>query len=271
MLRSRAPLVAAELRELEEARREHLSQYSSGSRLTGAENLLEYLERAHDAYLADTDLAPIAFLLKRARADVVTALDATLGGLIAVAADCMRDVLEIETLLYDFAIDKECGNRWLRAGQSERRRHWAQFEVRKRLREAGLAELTSSAEEVDYAAHSRALHVNPVEPAIGRRGHTDDHWAVDAGFWELFEHGARLIAAIEFLRAVRWKGGPVVPELLSLDRLDDARSRTQQMQDVYLALLEAPKQLSEELGREPTEDEIGRHVSQRLNPKGRNA
>jgi hypothetical protein len=239
--------------------------YESGARLGGVEDLLVYVERAAAAYEADARLARIAFLLRRAGADFETALDATLGGYIGVAADAMRDVLEIEALLWDFTAHPHNIERWLDGADAERRKHFAPVTVRERLKRAGVDEFTRATSGADYAAHSAALHVSPHVPVIGQKGRVDDPFIVDAGFWELLEHGARFTTAADMCRAVNVPDPAAASATIAhLERLQAARERAREMQTFFLATLEAPPKLRASLGREPTIDEIRAYVARTL-------
>jgi hypothetical protein len=48
------------------------------------------------AYADTAELAPLAWLIGRVRADFVTAVEATQSGYVGVATDTMRDLMEIE-------------------------------------------------------------------------------------------------------------------------------------------------------------------------------
>ncbi|KIZ17579.1 hypothetical protein [Streptomyces natalensis] len=59
------------------------------------------------------ELSKLAFIVERTHADFMTALEATLSGYFSVASDAMRDVLEIQYLLMDFAINPGHADDWL--------------------------------------------------------------------------------------------------------------------------------------------------------------
>jgi hypothetical protein len=263
-IHARAPTVASELEALRLAREQQLAAYSEGSRIAGIEQLFAFLNAASKAYEQGPELLQSAKrLVDRAYADFVTALDATLAGLLAVALDSMRDILEIEMLMLDFVAEPEHLERWLTCTEKERRGFFAPGRVRARLRVAGVGEVTSSVFGTDYAAHSHALHVNPHErPLDGKKAATDE-WKLDAGFWEIFEHARRLFLAVEGLRFRAHDGADLDP-LGPLDAFWDAHARVQQMQEMYLAFLEAPARLHRDLNREPTTVEILEFVQKRL-------
>lgn len=64
----------------------------AAGRLAGL-HLRHHLDELLQAFIADPTLRRIAFLIHRSRADLETAMEATLSGYIAVAADAMRDIL----------------------------------------------------------------------------------------------------------------------------------------------------------------------------------
>ncbi len=64
-------------------------------------------------------LSRLAFLVTRSAADFETATEATLSGYLSVAVDAMRDVMEIENLLLDFAVSPAHIDEWLAAGVSQ--------------------------------------------------------------------------------------------------------------------------------------------------------
>jgi hypothetical protein len=201
-------------------------------------------------------------LLARARADFEIALDATLGGHFAPASDAMRDVLEIEMLLLDFAVDPDRLNLWL---SGTKQSTFRPAEVRKRLRKAGAGEVTSSVFGADYAAHSAALHVNPRPLPFGGKTPVDDGFELDAGFWEMLEHGRRLLTAVEAVR-VRASDDADHEPLAPLDAFWDAHKRVMEMQEMVIGLMLLPE-LEVQLGRKPTADELLAHVRKRLAKK----
>lgn len=99
LLKETRPRVARALMTAQERRTQRLASYLGGARLQGLEQHHEYLDAAEKAYSDSPKLVKLAFLVRRVRADYETALEATLSGYQGVAADAMRDVMEIEALL----------------------------------------------------------------------------------------------------------------------------------------------------------------------------
>ncbi len=270
-LAENAPRVAAGIRASEETRRRTLAQYLPGMRLQGLDNLFEFLDHNAEVYDANTELAKIAFLIRRVRDDFETASEATLSGYVGVASDAMRDVLEVECLLLDFALNNDHLDLWLTSGdegEAVRRKKFAPRHVRARLQEAGVEEFSRSVEGLDYKAHSAALHVSPQTPMIGHKGRTEDGWAIDSGFWEMFEHGRRIIEAIMVCRVGFGAEPGDDDDEPRGDRFAGAYERTREMQEMFMAMVEAPMQLREKLGREPTTHEVLVEVRNRLADTG---
>jgi hypothetical protein len=243
-LQAKYPRLAARLVEAEQQRRSRLVTLLDGARFRGLDELLRHLDGVARAFHADTSLGELAVLITRACADFETALEATLSGYFSVAADAMRDVMEIEMLLLDFSLAPARISRWLQAPPQERRREFAPGELRSRLRAGGIEPYASRTADPDYRAHSEALHVSPYTHPIFRKGMSSeregDFLTQDGGFWEQYEHARRLLLAIERLRhtaaASALEGVGRVEELSAFG---DGWERTQQMQTLYLALIQA--------------------------------
>ncbi|MGW4880078.1 hypothetical protein ACWEPI_26360 [Streptomyces sp. NPDC004262] len=158
--------------------------------LQGVDSFLTWLDDLAEAFGNDVRLAQLAFLVRRITADIETATEVTLAGYTSVALDAMRDVLEIEYLLHDFAINPRQVDKWLTADDTTLRREFAPVKVRERLKAAGIGNFGDNAESLDYKGHSMALHLRPreLEPLPGK-GRAPDR-ALDRymGFWEICDH-----------------------------------------------------------------------------------
>jgi hypothetical protein len=262
-LQRRAPRVAAIVAARRSVRERQIGAYAAGARVVGLDQLLGYLEAAEQAFSGGPALmAGTADLIARGRSDFVIALDATLGGLMSVASDAMRDVLEIEMLLLDFALDPDRLDLWL---SDTRRKEFKPVVVRERLKDAGVQEVTSSVFGADYAAHSSALHVNPTPLPFAGKAAVEDGFELDAGFWEMLEHGRRLLTAIEAVRVSATEDAEL-DGLAPLDQFWDAHKRVMEMQDMVFELMMLPG-VKAELGRTPTADELRAHVRGKLDAR----
>jgi len=197
------PRLANALRQAEEQRARRAAALLSGARFKGLDEMLRHFDELLHEFAAEPALDRLAFLIDRSRADFETATEATLSGYVAVAADAMRDVMEIENLMLDFAITPAHVDEWLTANRGTLLNRFGPATVRKRLHAAGEGAYATTAESVDYRAHSAALHVGPhPDPVAGRGFSTEQGWGGDAGFWEIFEHARRLRRAIRRLTGV---------------------------------------------------------------------
>jgi hypothetical protein len=235
------PRLASALHRAEKQRAQRTASLLAGARFKGLEELLRYLDDLIEAFKAVPQLSRLTFLVTRSVADFETAVEATLSGYMSVASDAMRDVMEIENLLLDFAINAGHVEEWLTSDEKTRWNRFRPAVVRKRLHAAGVPPFATTAESVDYQAHSQALHVSPRQFPIALKGLSAGHgMEADSGFWEIFEHARRLHLALRRLTSTL-QPDTAVHRLMEQDLNDfeDAWQRTQQMQHVYVALIEA--------------------------------
>lgn len=235
------PRLGNVLRRSEELRRQRIGALCGGARFSGLNELLRHLDAQAAAFDENAELRRLTFIIRRATADFETAAEGGLSGYLSVATDAMRDVMEIENLLLDFAIDPSHIDDWLSADAKKLRTRYAPAEVRHRLHRAGEGHLASSADAPDYRAHSEALHVRPGRHPIAGKGFSaESGWNGDAAFWEIFEHARRLLRAVARTTESLAPGDEADAIAHStLDLVDSAWQRTQEMQTVYVAILEA--------------------------------
>ena len=235
------PTAVKFLREAESNRAQRLKRWLSGLRLRGYEELLSHLPEVEAVYRRNKRLRSIAFLIRRAHDDFVTALEATLSGFHSVAYDAMRDVMEIEFLLRDFYHQPGSIERWLAATPKQRNDSFRPAVLRQRHAQR-IGKLPQEMPEArDYRGHSSVLHVTPDTGPFSPRGlASDDPFLADSCFWEIFEHGRRLLFAIHRVRR------KVAPHLRSpwgpergLRRFREAWRATQEFQALFWALLDA--------------------------------
>jgi hypothetical protein len=138
------------LEEAEIRRAAALSRLTDDVRLKGANDLLGQLDHIATAFATEPRLRKLTFLIRRAIADFETALEATLSSYTAVAFDAMRDVLEIDYLLRDFAVDQQLIDEWLNADEKTLLNKFSPGSVRKRLQAAGVARFGEKAQSIDY-------------------------------------------------------------------------------------------------------------------------
>jgi len=238
------PKTAAQLSTARSNREQRLARLVPGARLKGYEELINHLETLEPVFEKCKKLRPIAFLVGRVRGDFHTALEATLSGFHSVAHDAMRDVMEIEFLLRDFYYEPQHIERWVSCTDKERNDRFRPALLRQRHARR-LGKEPQDLAEADYRAHSTFLHVSPHRNPFGGPGLSDSKvpFADDSCFWEIFEHGRRVLFALHQLRRKVARGvkSPSGPER-GLKKFRDAWQRTQEMQAIFLALLQAARQ-----------------------------
>jgi hypothetical protein len=161
----------------------------------------------------------LAFLPDRIADDVRISLEGLLSGYLQAASDAMRDIIEAELLIRDFASDPERITKWRNASEDERRRYFWPARMRERqARALGVppAEVPGAA---DYAAHSQLLHVRP--PLLFPRSPGPDTLAglrviyiLDA-LADIMRHGSSAIEALNLLLNSLNRSGPDPEETLT--------------------------------------------------------
>lgn len=246
-LERQLPRLGATLRRADRLRAQRVAELAAGARFRGLNELLEHLDDIVEQFQCDQSLRRLAFLVERSVGDFEIAIESALSGYLSVAADAMRDVMEVENLLLDFAVDPSRIDEWLAADGRALRTKYRPAAVRDRLHRAGEGAYASSAEAPDYRAHSEALHVRPGRHPVAPRGFSADAgWNGDAAYWEIFEHHRRLRLAIGRLSSSVSPGSSADHYAHSpLTHVEDARKRTREMQTLYVELLSATTTVNE--------------------------
>lgn len=168
-------------------------------RLTrGIENLFALLIGFHQAFVDSNDLTPIAFLVERLLCDYQATYELSLSGLFGSAVDTLRDTMEIEHLLNDFAHEPSHIQEWLTASTRRERKQFDPVKLREReadrQKRCSQEDLQTSA---DYKMHSESLHISRI-PAFARlKGvHEFDETFSLFPIYEIYFHGASTIKVL---------------------------------------------------------------------------
>lgn len=221
---------------------QHVESLKDGARLRGYEELIQHLIDLEPVFRKNRKLQPTAFLIPRARADFETALEAGLSGYTSVSHDAMRDVMEIEFLFREFYFEPQHIAQWVTCSDKERFSKFRPFALRQRHAKRLGTQPEDLNEASDYKGHSMFLHVNPYRNPFGGPGMSEASaipFGHDSYFWEIFEHGRRLLFIAHRLRRklARHLKSPHGPER-GLKHFRDAWKRTQEMQFMSRALIE---------------------------------
>ena len=148
------------------------------------------------------ELTGLVFLIERFGADVEVAVEALLAGRHGVLANTMRDVMEMEWLLRDFARDPSGIRKWLLSDDQLPRDYFRPHKVRDRLASdlfpGKRVELPDAQE---YAFHSKSLHVTPGSPQDWDNvlAKESDARALLFYSYEIIEHARRFFSSIYML------------------------------------------------------------------------
>jgi hypothetical protein len=191
---NRLPRTLEVLLSAEIGRRRRLRRYVQRRHLETLEALLTLLAEVQSLYEESPLLRSIYFLVRRVSEDYQVALEALLSGLLSVVSDLMRDVLETEMLIQDFALLPTQIEAWKRADDRTRLKRFAPAVLRqRRARSLGVDPAHLPGTE-DYQAHSQLLHVNPqsLERGIYRAYSVD---AVLRSLHDMWFHAKRVVTA----------------------------------------------------------------------------
>ncbi|MFJ3301415.1 hypothetical protein [Streptomyces bacillaris] len=236
-----APIAALALATADARRRRNLERLAGDIRFTGINELLVRLSEVGKAFSETPDLSKVTFMVQRAHADFMTALESSLSGYFSVASDAMRDVLEIQYLLMDFGINPGHADEWLTTDEKGRMNRFSPAAVRKRLQAAGVVNFGDKAVSMDYKGHSMALHVSPVQLMNSGNGIVPEHsWLNEAGFWEIFDHGRGLFRGLT-LFIERTAPGSQAEAVVRKDftAFDEASRKADKLKNAWMAIPQA--------------------------------
>ncbi|MFE4998025.1 hypothetical protein ACFRH4_43250 [Streptomyces mirabilis] len=225
----------------------NLERLAGDIRFAGINELLARLAVVGKTFADTPELSKLTFIVKRTHADFMTALEATLSGYFSVASDAMRDVLEMQYLLMDFAINPDHADDWLTTDDKDRWKRFAPAPVRKRLQTAGVVHFGDKAESKDYKGHSMGLHVSLVPLINSADGVVPEHsWLNEAGFWEMFDHDRGLVRGLTMFIEKAAPGSPAEDEIKKdMTSFDEAGRQAERLKRVWLAIPEAGVKLHE--------------------------
>jgi len=239
------PNIAEILKKAHQNRTAILNTRARGIRLAGLDEWLGYLKDLEVEFTRPR-LAPIKFLLARVCSDYEAAIEATLSGFPCVVFDSMRDVMEVDLLLQDFAADPEQVKLWLEADSKKLMYDFAPKHLRKRkAKRLGVDDPRKLPDSRDYAGHCHALHVQPRTFPHERRGLIEvGHPALDDFcFWEMLGHALGLCATFRDLITALAPGSTVAADPIQrLPKLHEAYSRVRDWNSLMGEVTKASQQ-----------------------------
>ncbi len=172
---------------------EQLYRYT-GVRGRGFDDLLRHLAELITVAEREPKLERIVFFARRALADVEVGLVSAYHGMLSVATDAMRDMMEIQLLLRHFSNEPSDLERWWQSSKKDRKRDFGPARLRK-IHQGRIGVAVASLKEVqDYASHSGMLHVTPEPgPRRGVASEPDMLFEIDLVFAEILWHSVGVI------------------------------------------------------------------------------
>lgn len=204
-LLAECPSLATVLQRAHLNRLKSLIAWVEDEKLHALEELIQWLTDFSGRASSITLTEHIAPLFSRSVADFEMAIESGLSGMNSLVFDAMRDVMEIEYLLRDFAAAPSHISEWLRLPRDERGKKFSPNALRQRRAKALGVSVSDLPTSTDYRGHSIFLHVNPpMDNPLERRGILEGRSWLESQVvsWELFRHGSELAeAGIELLKA----------------------------------------------------------------------
>jgi hypothetical protein len=147
------PLVTEALMRSDRHRPRRLQQFIDAVDLQAMERLLEFLMSASHLLAGDKQMNDLAFLPIRIGDDVRMSLEGLLSGYLQIASDAMRDAIETELLIRDFALNPAQISIWRNADEALLRRSFKPFDLRDRQAKALGINVRDLPDSTDYSAH----------------------------------------------------------------------------------------------------------------------
>jgi hypothetical protein len=197
--------------------------------LRGIDDLLAYLDHARQKIESSQDLSELRLFVARAQEDIEVGVVAVFNGMIAVAVDACRDIMEMEMLLREFVAEPSLVEKWYTKDERERLRYFRPALLREKRAKREGVDVKGLQDSVDYSNHSAGLHVSPIE-MLWRRGVVEKPrpWLEsDFAIAEIIDHSGRFIEVLFNLAQLRHEGTIERPESASdfLTAVDLVRSR----------------------------------------------
>lgn len=243
LIEQQLPELHKTLKAADTARTQRLAQFASGARLRGANELLGHLRLLARSMAEQGHYNDLGFLVDRAIADFEIAIEGALSGMVCLAHDAMRDVMEIEFLCREFAADPPQHDRWLHASPKEIKDAFSPNALRQRHATRQKVDVKDLSEHADYKGHSMSLHVTPTRNRMLKKGIVDESdvlFGPDMAFWEVFFHARRLVFVLhELLKQPRFSNVENPDPQSELPHVASAFERTQEMQTMFFAFIKA--------------------------------
>lgn len=197
------PLATDALMRADRHRPRRWQQFIDDIDLKAIDSLLEYLIAVSRSLTEASETCDLDFLPDRIADDVRISLEGLLSGYLQIPSDAMRDIIETELLIRDFAFDPSRIDRWRNANEHVLRKEFRPVHLRKRQADVLGVDTKDVPGATDYSAHSQLLHVG--SPPLFTRtpesgamaGHEAIHVLISLG--DIMHHGSSAVEALGLL------------------------------------------------------------------------
>jgi hypothetical protein len=197
------PFVTEALMRADRHRPRRWQQFIDPIDLKAIDSLLKYLISVSRSLTEASGTRDLAFLPDRIADDVRISLEGLMSGYLQVASDAMRDIMESELLIRDFALDPSQIEKWRHASEDVLRKNFRPVHLRQRLAAALGVDIKDVPGATDYSEHSVMLHVRQplLFPRTPESGAMAGHRAINVlnSLAEIMYHGSSAVQALDLL------------------------------------------------------------------------
>ena len=197
------PLATEGLMRADRHRLRRWQQFLDSVDLEAINSLLGYLISSSSSLDEAGENNDLSFLPDRIAGDVRISLEGLMSGHLQTTSDAMRDIIETELLIRDFALDTNQIDKWRNTSNDMLWREFRPALLRRRQAAALGVNHSDLPGAVDYAAHSELLHVGksrlfPRTPESGARA---GHRAISVldSLADIMFHGASAVQSVDML------------------------------------------------------------------------
>jgi hypothetical protein len=213
------PLVTEGLMRADRHRLRRWQQFIDPIDLEAIDSLLKYLASVSRSLNQTEKNHNLAFLPNHIADDVRISLEGLMSGHLQTVSDAMRDSIETELLIRDFALETSHIDKWLSTEEDQRWKFFAPACLRKRQAAALGINQRGLPITADYSAHSGLLHVGESKlfPRTVESGAIAGHRAtlILDSLADIMYHGSNSIQALDSLMQAIAQSGPDSTKALS--------------------------------------------------------
>lgn len=211
----------------------------------GVHEFLCWLQDATDRFGRHPVLRDLDCLLSRIRADYECSIVALFNGGFSLVWDLMRDVMEVDYLLRDFAYAPQHVADWLQCDEGRRINFYGPAALRERYAAMLGVAVADLLDRHQYRAHSQMLHVQPGEAFLSR-GIAKSETPIGIAFvlHDMFVHAGELLSTLKVLGQAVRPSCPLLEEQISQSAFSSGAEAVGRMYRNELMLLDVAAEIA---------------------------